>query len=58
VDEIAEGITEIYHKKVGPESTINVKEVDEIKKDKDVSKPPPIVVSHIKHKQGYKVLEL
>ena len=50
MDEITEDITEIYSMNVGPEVTINVKEVDEIKKDKDASKPPPIVVSHIKPK--------
>lgn len=50
MDEITEDITEIYHKKVGSEVTINVKEIDEIKKDKDACKPPPIVVSHVKPK--------
>ena len=48
MDEITEDITEIYHKKVGSEVTINVKEDDEIKNDKHASKSPPIVGSHVK----------
>ena len=57
MDEIVEDITEIYHKKLGSEVTIYVKEVDEITNDKYASKSPPIVVSHVKPRKSYKALE-
>ncbi|MEA3457105.1 MAG: hypothetical protein U9R21_00320, partial [Candidatus Thermoplasmatota archaeon] len=57
VDTIAKNIKEAYLKKVGLGVVINVKEVTEIKKAKNASKPPPIVVSHVKTEEGYRVLE-
>jgi len=56
-EEIAKNIKKIYQQKVGPEVTITVKEVKEIKHDKDASKPAPIVVSHVSRKKGYDTLE-
>jgi phenylacetate-CoA ligase len=50
-------IKKIYEKKVGPDVTINVEEVSEIKNPNDASKPPPIVVSNVKSKDGYKILD-
>jgi len=57
VDTIAKNVKEAYLKKVGLGVVINVKEVTEIKKAKNASKPPPIVVSHVKTEEGYRVLE-
>jgi len=57
VEEIKENIKQTYREKVGPDVTINVKEVDEIKHPKDARKPPPIVISHVTSKNGYKQLE-
>lgn len=57
VETIKEKIREIYEKKVGPDVAINVKEVDEIKHPKDARKPPPIVVSHVTEKEGYRTLD-
>jgi phenylacetate-CoA ligase len=57
VEKIAKNIKEIYQKKVGPKVTINVKEVDKIVNEKDSRKPPPIVISHVKFEEGYKVLD-
>jgi phenylacetate-coenzyme A ligase PaaK-like adenylate-forming protein len=53
---IAENIKKIYLKKVGSNVTINVKDVDNIKKDNDKSKPPPIVISHVKADKGYNLI--
>ena len=57
VDVIAENIKDVYQKKVGSGVKINVKEVDEIKSGPNARKPPPIVVSHVKPEEGYKILE-
>ena len=57
VDTIAKNVKEAYLKKVGLGVVINVKEVTEIKKAKNTSKPPPIVVSHVKTGEGYRILE-
>jgi phenylacetate-CoA ligase len=57
VEVIAKDIKESYLRKVGPEVTINVMEVDEIKNDKNANKPPPIVISHVKLEKGYNILE-
>ena len=57
VDVIADKVRENYMKKIGPEVTINVKEVDEIKNNDNASKPPPIVVSHVKTEEGYDLFE-
>jgi len=56
VKEISKNIEEAYRKKVGPDVNITIKEVDEIK-NKESSKPPPIVVSFVKQKQGYNILK-
>ena len=57
VDKIAQQIKNNYIKKVGSGVQIKVKEVKEIKKEKNSSKPPPIVISHVKTKDGYNILE-
>ena len=57
VDTLIKEIKDAYEKKVGPDVSINVKEVDEIKHPHDASKPPPIVVSNVKSKDGYKILD-
>lgn len=57
VDEIANNIKELYQEKTGPGVTITVKEVDEIKNDKDARKPPPIVISHVKPEDGYNAVK-
>lgn len=57
IDVIKNEIKENYEKKVGPEVTVNIKEVDEIKNDDNPGKPAPIVVSHVTLKEGYKILE-
>jgi phenylacetate-CoA ligase len=57
VDVIADNIRESYMKKTGPGVTINVREVNEIENNKNASKPPPIVVSHVKPEEGYDLLE-
>ena len=56
VEEIIENIREMYLKKTGSNVSINVKEVKEIKHPKDASKPPPIVISHVKQEEGYNIL--
>lgn len=55
VEVIFKKIQQFYEKKVGPEVSIVVKEVDEIKSPP--GKPLPLVVSHVKLEDGYKVLE-
>ncbi len=55
-EEIAKEIKKMYRKKVGPKVIINVKEVDKIINKKDSGKPPPIVISHVKPKEGFEVL--
>lgn len=57
VDVIADNIRKSYMKKIGPEVTINVREVNEIENNKNASKPPPIVVSHVKTEEVYDLLE-
>ena len=54
---IIQDIKTIYQNKTGPNVTITVKEVPEIKHPKDARKPPPIVVSHVTPEEGYKVFE-
>ncbi len=56
VSVIIKRIVQAYQKKAGPDVTIAVKEVDEIKHPKDARKPPPIVVSHVKPDEGYREL--
>lgn len=47
VEQIKTEIKKIYEQKVGDNVKITIKEVDEIPHDKNASKPPPIVVSHV-----------
>jgi phenylacetate-CoA ligase len=49
VETIKKEIKKMYEKKTGEEVKITIKEVDEIPHDKNSSKPPPIVVSHVKN---------
>ena len=56
VDFIFKKIKEIYQEKVGPDVSINVKEVKEIKSSP--GKPSPLVISHVKPEEGYKALDL
>ncbi len=55
-DVIFEAIKQAYLDKVGSNVSVNVKEVREIKKDIDSSKPPPIVVSHVTLEEGFDIL--
>jgi len=48
VEKIKSEIKKIYEKKVGGEVEITIKEVDEIPREKNASKPPPIVISNVK----------
>jgi len=54
---IKKDIKENYEKKVGPEVTVNIKEVDEIKNDDNPLKPAPIVVTKVKLEEGFNILE-
>ena len=56
VDIIFKKIHEVYQKKVGPDVTIKVKEVKELKHPK--GKPLPLVVSKIKPEEGFKRIGL
>lgn len=56
-EEISKEIKKIYTEKVGPDVSITVKEVKEIKGDPKSGKPAPIVVSHVKLEDGFKTLE-
>ena len=55
VDLIIKHITEAYERKVGPDVTINVKEVKEIKSLK--GKPSPLLISHVKINNGYTLVD-
>ena len=57
VETIMKEIKAIYKQKTGSNVKINVREVKEIKPEKGSTKPPPIVVSHVKMNEGYKALE-
>ena len=57
VDVIKKEIKENYEKKVGPEVTVNIREVDEIKNDKNPRKPAPIVVTKVKLEEGFNILD-
>lgn len=57
VETISRKIKKLYEKKTGPEVSIVVKEVHNIKNSDGSSKPPPIVVSHVKMDEGYALLE-
>jgi len=56
-DQIASRIKDIYQQKTGPEVTITVREVSEIKGDPASGKPAPIVVSHVSREEGFKQLD-
>jgi len=58
VETLKKEIKEAYNVKVGPEVDVNVIEIDEIKQSKDAHKPPPIVVSLVSQKEGYKTLDV
>jgi phenylacetate-CoA ligase len=57
VEKIKEEIKKMYQMKSGDEVTIRVDEVDEIKNEKNASKPPPIVISHVQQDNGYHMLD-
>ena len=57
VQEIADKIKEAYVNKIGNGVKITVKEVKEIKGDEKSNKPPPIVITQVETKEGYKHLE-
>ena len=57
LDVIKREIKENYEKKVGPEVTINIKEVKEIKNDENPRKPASIVISKLKKEEVFKILE-
>jgi len=56
-EEIARGIKKIYNEKAGPDVKIATKEVEEIKSDPNSGKPAPIVVSHVRLDEGYRLLD-
>jgi len=49
VEKIKSEIKNIYEQKAGGDVSITIKEVDEIPHKKNASKPPPIVISHVKN---------
>lgn len=55
--QIIDGIHRIYQEKCGPDVTINVHEVPEIKGDPKSGKPAPIVVSKITREEGFKQID-
>ena len=57
VEVIFEKIEKKYRDKVGPDVSIAVTEVKEIKHHTDASKPPPIVISNISPEEGYNALQ-
>ena len=57
IDVIKKEIKENYEKKVGPEVTVRIKEVDEIKNDDNSRKPAPIVVTRVKLEEGFNILD-
>ena len=57
VDEIKKEIKKNYEKKVGPDVTINIKEVNEIKNEENPRQPAPIAVSYVTPEERYKILE-
>lgn len=56
-EEITRGIKKIYNEKAGPDVKITVKEGKEIKSDPNSGKPAPIVVLHVRLKEGYIILD-
>lgn len=56
VEKIAEEITKMYQTKTGPEVTIRVREVAEIKAEPNSGKPAPIVISFVSREEGYRQL--
>jgi hypothetical protein len=57
VEEITKEIKNVYQQKVGPNVTINMYEVDEIKNTRETGKPPPIVLSNVKIKDEYDIID-
>jgi len=56
-DQIANRIKEMYQQKTGPEVTITVVEVPEIKGEPGSGKPAPIVISYVTRDEGFKQLD-
>lgn len=56
-DQIAAGIKTIYQQKTGPDVSITVREVPEIKGDPRSGKPAPIVISYVTRDEGYNQLD-
>lgn len=54
---IKKEIKDNYVKKVGSEVSVKIKEVKEIRNDDNPRKPAPIVVSKVKLKEGFNVLD-
>jgi hypothetical protein len=57
VDTLKKEIKENYEKKVGPEVTVFIREVDEIKNEENSRKPAPIVVTKVKLEEGFNILD-
>jgi phenylacetate-CoA ligase len=57
VDIIKKELKENYEKKVGPEVTVSIREVDEITNEDNPRKPAPIVVTKVKLEEGFNILE-
>jgi len=56
VEDIAQRIKKLYEEKTGPNVSIVVREVKEIKGDPKSGKPAPIVVSYVGRDEGYNQL--
>jgi phenylacetate-CoA ligase len=57
VTQIMDGIKKVYQDKCGPEVTVTIREVPEIKGDLKSGKPAPIVISKVTREEGYKQLD-
>jgi phenylacetate-CoA ligase len=57
IDVIKKEIKENYEKKVGPEVSVTVREVDEIRNDENPLKPAPIVITKVRLEEGFNVLD-
>lgn len=57
VNTIKKEIKQIYEKKSGSGVKITIKEVDKITNEDNPTKPAPIVVTKVKLKEGFKILE-
>jgi len=55
-NKIAKKIKDVYQRKTGPDVSITVRKVEEIKDDPNTGKPAPIVVSYVNSKDSCKII--